>query len=67
MRKAPTLDEIRAWPITIDVADAALALGVSRATAYGLIKRKEFLVDTIDVGGRIRVLTASLISVLEGN
>ena len=33
-RKRPTLDQVRRWPATCTVAEAALALGVSRATLY---------------------------------
>lgn len=63
---APTLEEIRAWPATVDVPRGADALGVSRSHAYELAKRGEFPARTIQVGGRIRVITASLIRLLEG-
>ena len=62
---APTLSEIRAWPATVDVAAAARALGVSRSHAYALVERGEFPAKVLPVGHRLRVITASLIAILE--
>ena len=65
--KRPTLAQIRRdWPPTVDVTRAALALGVGRATLYDALARGERPVQVIKVGSRLRVLTHSLISVLEG-
>lgn len=62
-----TLDEIRTWPPAVNAEDGARALGISRAHAYVSIREGSFPAKTIKVGGRIKVLTASLIAVLEGN
>lgn len=62
----PTLDEVRQWPATVDVRQAAAALGISRAHLYELIKRGEAPVRTLPLGGRCRVVTASLVRLLEG-
>jgi predicted DNA-binding transcriptional regulator AlpA len=62
----PTLDEIRGWPVTVDVAAAAAALGVSKSHAYECIRTNTFPARTITVSGRIRVLSASILAVLEG-
>ena len=64
--KAPTLCEIRNWPPTCDPASAALALGISRSTAYETLRRGDFPAQALRVGGRWRVITASLIRLLEG-
>jgi len=64
--KRPTLAEVRRWPPTVNVADAARALGVSRGSLYAALARGERPVQMIMVGHRIKVLTASLIEVLEG-
>lgn len=64
--RSVTLAEVRRWPPTVDVAQAAEALGVSRAGAYNALSEGRFPVATITVGHKIRVLTHSLISVLEG-
>lgn len=62
---APTLTEIRAWPATVDIAAAARALGISRSHAYALVERGEFPATVLPVGHRLRVVTASLITILE--
>ena len=62
---APTLAEVRTWPATVDIAAAARALGVSRSHAYALVERGEFPAKVLPVGHRLRVITASLIAVLE--
>lgn len=59
-----TLAEIRAWPATVGVEQAARALGVSRSHAYDLITRGEFPVRVVQVGHRYRVVTADLVQLL---
>jgi Helix-turn-helix domain len=61
-----SLAQIRRWPPTVAVEDAARALGVSRSTAYEAISSGTFPATVITVSRRKRVLTASLIAVLEG-
>src|SRR5690349_6467246 len=62
----PTLDEIRGWPATVDVAAAAGALGCSRSYAYQHIAQGEFPCKVIKLGGRVRIPTASILALLEG-
>ncbi|MGN5380988.1 helix-turn-helix domain-containing protein [Streptomyces lasalocidi] len=62
----PTLDEIRSWPATVSVAKAATALGVSKSHLHELIRRGEAPVKLVPLGGRHRVITASLVRLLEG-
>lgn len=62
----PTLDEVRTWPGTVNVAQAASALGISRSQLYALIKAGQSPVGVVPVGARRRVATASLVRVLEG-
>lgn len=61
----PTLDEVRRWPASVDVSQGAAALGYSRSWLYELIKCGESPVRVITVRGRSRVLTASLVRLLE--
>jgi predicted DNA-binding transcriptional regulator AlpA len=61
-----TLKQVRELPAAIDVSTAAKALGVSRASAYQSITEGTFPVAVIKVNRRLRVLTASLVEVLEG-
>lgn len=60
----PTLDEVRSWPATVDVTDAARALGISRSKLYALIQRDQAPVRVLNVGSK-RVITASLVRLLE--
>jgi excisionase family DNA binding protein len=61
----PTLDEIRTWPATVSVGEAAAALGCSQAHAYDCIRTGTLPARTLRVGGRIRVVTASILAALE--
>jgi hypothetical protein len=61
----PTLDEVRAWPATVGVPQAATALGVSRSYLHELIKCGKAPVKTLPLEGRHRVITASLVQLLE--
>lgn len=60
----PTLDEIRTWPATVSVEQAARAIGISRAHAYESIRRGTFPARTLSVGARTRVLTSSIVAAL---
>ncbi|MCX5239852.1 DNA-binding protein [Streptomyces prunicolor] len=65
--QTPTLDEVRQWPATVAVAEAAKALGVSSSALYVLIRGNEAPVRVLQLGkGSKRVVTASLVRVLEG-
>lgn len=61
----PTLDEIRQWPATVDVPQAATALGISKSHLYELIKQGNAPVRTLPFGARLRVVTASLVDLLQ--
>ena len=62
----PTLDEIRAWPATISVPQAATALGISKTYLHELIKCGQSPVKVLPLNRRHRVITASLVRLLEG-
>jgi len=62
--KAPTLAEITGWPATVNVREANRAAGVSDSHGYELISRGEYPFRILRVGGRIRVITASIVKVL---
>jgi hypothetical protein len=64
-RNGPTLAEVKAWPATVDVPAAAEALGVSRSHLYALVKRGEAPMRTLPFGKSHRVVTASLVRLLE--
>ncbi|MFI6123239.1 DNA-binding protein [Streptomyces sp. NPDC051064] len=62
----PTLDEIRTWPATVSVPEAAKAIGISKSHMHSLIKRGEAPVRTLSFGARHRVVTADLVRLLGG-
>ncbi|MFE3202287.1 DNA-binding protein [Embleya sp. NPDC059237] len=64
-KKPPTLAEVREWPATVAVSQGARALGISGSLAYELIRKGEFPVRILTLGSSQRVVTASLIALLE--
>ncbi|MFD4374313.1 helix-turn-helix transcriptional regulator [Streptomyces sp. NPDC058486] len=61
-----SLAHIRAtWNGTGSVAEASRAFGFSRATGYELIRRGAFPCRVLRIGRTTRVVTASLLRVLE--
>ena len=60
----PSLAEVAGWPPTITPAEAAPVLGISRRSVYQAISDGTFPAQTLKVGGRIHVVTASLLAVL---
>lgn len=65
-RQCPTLAEVKRWPATVGVPQAATALRCSQSHLYALIKRGEAPVKTLSYGRRHVVITASLVALLEG-
>ncbi|MEH0627909.1 DNA-binding protein [Streptomyces stelliscabiei] len=63
---APTLSEIRKWPAVVSVPKAATAIGCSKSYLHELIKRGESPVKTLAYGRRHVVVTASIVTLLEG-
>ncbi|MFF1548730.1 helix-turn-helix transcriptional regulator [Streptomyces sp. NPDC058291] len=65
-KSQPTLAEVRKWPATVSVSDAARAIGCSRSHLYERVKRGDSPVKTINVGTRHVVITADLVRLLSG-
>lgn len=61
-----TLAQIRKWPPTCNIEDAARALGVSRSSLYMAVREGVAPVTVITVRRRQKVLTSSLVDLLEG-
>jgi excisionase family DNA binding protein len=55
---------IRALGVTTDVVTAGEILGLSRNTAYRLVRAGEFPVPVIKAGGQYRIPVAGLLTVL---
>lgn len=65
-KQIPTLDEIRSWPATVDPGMGGRPFGLSRSYTYELIQRGEFPAKVIQVGSKMRVVTASILEKLGG-
>lgn len=61
----PTLADVRTWPATVDMRRACTALGISGSWGYQLQAEGAFPCRTLQIRGRTKVLTSSLISLLE--
>ena len=66
MALKPTLDEIRAWPADGRHPDRGARARHRRAYAYELARRGELPCRVLKVGSRLRVVTSSLIPLLDG-
>lgn len=60
-----TFPELFALPVTVDLATAARALGISMTTAYRLTRRNAFPCTIMRPTFRYRVPTASLMTALD--
>lgn len=59
-----TIEEVQALPAVIPLLTAARALGISRNTAYRLVKRGEFPCRVIQAGDTYRVPTIEVLRIL---
>lgn len=66
VKKQPTLADVRNWPATVPVSQAASALGCSKSHLHERINRGDSPVKTIPFGTRHVVITADLLRVLSG-
>ncbi len=63
--QVPTIDEIRSWPVTVDVRTAGLAFGIGRDQSYRLACEDAFPVPVLRMGRRLRVSRAAVMSLLD--
>ncbi len=59
------MTETTSQPLVISVTEAAVLLGVSRATAYECVRTKEL--PSIRLGGRILIPRQRLLDMIDGN
>lgn len=62
--RTPTVDEIRAWPVTVDIQTAGSAFGIGRDQAYRLAHDGSFPVPVLRLGRYLRVTRASVLNAL---
>lgn len=60
----PTLEEVKSWPASVDIPRACLPYGISRSQGYRLAAEGTFPAKVLKVGGRYRVITASIVRAL---
>ena len=60
-----TQAELRALPPLVDLMTAARALGMGRTTAYELARTGQWPTPILRVGGRFKVPTAPMLTLLE--
>ncbi|WP_250002094.1 AlpA family transcriptional regulator [Actinoplanes sp. M2I2] len=59
-----TAEQIRALGPVTDIPTAAHIFGLSRATAYDLVKRNKFPIPVLRFGGRYRIPVAAILQAL---
>jgi hypothetical protein len=66
-RSVASLEEIREWGATIDLATASVrAFGISKSYGHELANRGEYPCRVLRVGRRWRVPTSAILAALEG-
>lgn len=66
MKAALTMKQIRRLPATVDPEVGGACFGISRSTAYEALRKGTFPARAVKVNGSWRIITASIIEVLEG-
>lgn len=59
-----TVEQVLALPVTVDLMTSARVLGISRTTAYELVRAGRFPVQLYRVGARYRCLRSTLLDYL---
>lgn len=65
MDRSDILAELRTWGPTAPIDQAVKPIGISRSYGYELARTNQFPCRVIRVGSRYRVVTSSLIALLE--
>ena len=63
-KRPPTVDEIQAWPVTVDIQTAGSAFGIGRDQAYRLAREGVFPVPVLRLGRYLRVTRSSVLNAL---
>jgi predicted DNA-binding transcriptional regulator AlpA len=62
--RTPSVEEVLAWPVTVDVRTAGRAWGMGRDQAYKLARDGRFPVPVLRLGRCLRVTRASILEAL---
>lgn len=63
--QVPTVDEIRSWPVTVDVLTAGRAFGLGRDQSYRMARDGSFPVPILRMGRSLRVSSAAVMRFLD--
>ena len=63
--EVPTVSDVRAWPVTVDVQTAGRAFGLGRDQAYRLAREGSFPVPVLRLGRYLRVSRAAVLKALD--
>lgn len=63
-KPTPTIDEVIALPVSVDLVTAARCFGISRTKAHDLARKGEFPCQVLRLGVQYRVTRAELLRVL---
>jgi hypothetical protein len=62
--RVPSVAEILAWPVTVDIPTAGRAWGIGRDQAYQLAREGRFPVPVLRIGRCLRVSRAAVLHAL---
>src|SRR5690242_12775126 len=62
--RVPSVAEILAWPVTVDIPTAGRAWGMGRDQAYQLAREGRFPVPVLRIGRSLRVSRAAVLHAL---
>lgn len=60
-------EDLAGLPALLDVPDAARVLGIGRSLAYELVRRGEWPTEVLRIGKLIKIPSAPLLRLLQGN
>ncbi len=64
-RSVPSTEDVRAWPVTVDVPTAGRAFGVGRTEAYRMVREGRFPVPVLRIGRYLRVARAGVLAAIQ--
>lgn len=64
MITVPTIDEVRAFPVTVDLPTAGRCFGLGRDASYDLARQGVFPAPVLRLGRRLAVTRAALLQAL---
>ena len=60
----PTIDDVLAWPVTVDVPTAGRCFGLGRDVSYDLVLAGNFPIAVLKFGKQLRVTRSAILAAL---